>query len=87
MKAPSFTEPAVKSPAFGAKPKTGAQPIPLNINLNQPQAAAPAPKVAAAPVVQAPATEAAADLSADRPAAPKAGGAQGIKIPDFLKRG
>ena len=87
VKAPSFTEPAVKSPAFGAKPKTGAQPIPLNINLNQPQAAAPAPKVAAAPVVQAPATEAAADLSADRPAAPKAGGAQGIKIPDFLKRG
>ena len=86
VKTPSFTEPVVKNPTFGAKPKTGAQPIPLNINLNQPQATAPAPKVAATPVAPAPA-ESVATGAADAATSPAKAGGQGIKIPDFLKRG
>ena len=88
VKTPNFAEPVVKNPSFGAKPKTGAQPIPLNINLNQPQAAAPAPKVAAVPVAPAPVESApAADVVTDHPVTPMKSGGQGIKIPDFLKRG
>ena len=86
---PTFTTPGAKAPSFSTKPKTGAQPIPLNINLgNQPQAAPPAPKVAAVPTAPA-ATESApaADPVADRPVAPAKSGSQGIKIPEFLKRG
>ena len=88
VKTPSFSEPVVKNPTFTAKPKTGAQPIPLGINLNQPQAAAPTPKVAAVPVTPAPTESApAADPIADNPVPPMKSGSQGIKIPDFLKRG
>ncbi len=98
LKAPGSSEPIVKNPIFGAsKPKTGAQPIPLSINLNQPQATAPAPKAAVAPVKPAQAAPAAPAAKQEAPAAPaakpaataapqKAGG-QSIKIPDFLKRG
>ena len=98
LKAPGSSEPIVKNPIFGAsKPKTGAQPIPLSINLNQPQATAPAPKVAAAPVKPAQAAPAAPAAKQEAPAAPAAkpaataapqkSGGQSIKIPDFLKRG
>ena len=98
LKAPGSSEPIVKNPIFGAsKPKTGAQPIPLSINLNQPQATAPAPKAAAAPVKPAQAAPAAPSAKQEAPAAPAAkpaataapqkSGGQSIKIPDFLKRG
>ena len=95
LKAPGSSEPIVKNPIFGTgKPKSGAQPIPLSINLNQPQAVAPAPKTAATSVKPAPAAPAAPaakpeTAEAAKPAAPAAqrSGGQSIKIPDFLKRG
>ena len=99
IKPPTSTENVVKNPTFREKPK--AQPIPLNINMNQPQAAAPQTaifnKPAAAPVQTAPApqaapqAEAAAEADAavpERKATPlKSQAGPSIKIPDFLKRG
>ena len=90
LKTPVSSEQVVKNPIFSTKPKSGVQPIPLNINLNQPQATAPAPKVAATPAPAAVTTPAAPEVetaAADPVVTPKKSAGQSIKIPDFLKRG
>ena len=89
LKTPVSSEQVVKNPIFSTKPKSGVQPIPLNINLNQPQATAPAPKVATtpAPAVTAPAAPEVETAAADPVVTPKKSAGQSIKIPDFLKRG
>ena len=88
IKTSSFEQKGIQNPSFSSKPKSSVQPVPLSINLNQPQATAPTPKPAVAAVAPAAPTPAAQTPVAPAPEAPaqKAGG-QGIKIPDFLKRG
>ena len=88
IKTSSFEQKGIQNPSFSSKPKSSVQPVPLSINLNQPQATAPTPKPAVAAVAPAAQTPAAQTPVAPAPEAPaqKAGG-QGIKIPDFLKRG
>ena len=93
----AHNETGLKPPTLTQKPK--AQPIPLNLNVNQPQAAAPqAPIVTpvVAPVTAEP-VQTAAPAPEKKPAAEdvierkvtplKTQAAPGIKIPDFLKRG
>ena len=92
LRTPSHSEPVVKNPTFNQKPK--AQPIPLNLNVNQPQAEAPQAPVAPVSVAVEPKkmdavlSEKQAEEAIEKKVTPlKTQAAPGIKIPDFLKRG
>ena len=92
LRTPSHSEPVVKNPTFNQKPK--AQPIPLNLNVNQPQAEAPQAPVAPVSVAAEPKkmdavlSEKQAEEAIEKKVTPlKTQAAPGIKIPDFLKRG
>jgi len=78
---------SVKKPTFGTEKRPQAQPIPLNITIGASEESA----AQAEPEVTAPARPAASErpaMPARKPVEPRANaGAQGIKIPDFLKRG
>ena len=75
---------SVKKPTFGTEKKPQAQPIPLNITIGSNDETA----VQGEPEVKTTVTRPVAPERPAKPVEPRANaGAQGIKIPDFLKRG